>query len=128
MFQTFALSMSMQTKIGDFLVLTISYSSQATHYLYIRAHASRSAASDDLPTDRTLFLVNVPPDSTERELTTLFSACGTIDRVKFGGQGTLPESDDNFTSSEEDEPIVVEENTMMQVDKDAPKILKNIKG
>ena len=118
--------MSAQTKIGDFLVLTISYSLQVTHYLYIRAHASRTA-SDDLPTDRTLFLVNVPPDSTERELTTLFSACGTIDKVKFGGQEALPELDDDFTSSDEEDKPNAEENNMMQEDEDTKKTLKNIK-
>ena len=117
--------MSISKKIGDFLVLTISYSPQATHYLYIRAHASRTA-SDDLPTDRTLFLVNIPPDSTERELITLFSSCGAIDKVKFGGQDALPELDDNFSSCDEDEPAI-EENTLMQEDQDATKTLNNIK-
>jgi ribosomal RNA-processing protein 7 len=118
--------MSAQTRIGDFLVLTTSYSSQATHYLYIRAHASRTA-SDDFPTDRTLFLVNVPPDSTERELTTLFSACGAIDRVKFGGQETFPELEDDFTSCDEEGEPTVEENTIMQEDEDATKTSKNLK-
>ena len=121
----FFLTVSMANKFGDFLVLRISYSPQATHYLYIRAHASRTA-SDDLPTDRTLFLVNVPPDSTERELTTLFSTCGAIHKIKFGGQEALPELDDDFTSSNEDEPAI-EEDTLMQEDEDATKISKNIK-
>jgi ribosomal RNA-processing protein 7 len=115
--------MSIPKKFGDFLVLTVSYSPQATHYLYIRAHASRTA-SDDLPTDRTLFLVNIPPDSTERELITLFSTCGAIDRVKFGGQEALPELDDNFTSCDEED---IEEDTLMQEHQDATKILKNTK-
>lgn len=118
--------MSMTNKIGDFLVLRISYSPQATHYLYIRAHASRTA-SDDLPADRTLFLVNVPPDSTERELTTLFSTCGSIHKVKFGGQEALPELDDDFTSDDEGGEPAIEENILMEEDGDATKILKNTK-
>ena len=123
---TFPVTMSAQTKIGDFLVLTISYSPQATHYLYIRAHASRTA-SDDLPTDHTLFLVNVPPDSTERELITLFSTCGTIDKVKFGGQKALPELYDSFTSGDEGDEPTMQENVTMQVDEDTTKLLKNTK-
>ena len=115
----------MTNKFGDFLVLRIEYSPQATHYLYIRAHASRTA-SDELPTDRTLFLVNVPPDSTERELITLFSTCGAIHKVKFGGQEAIPELDDDFTSDDEGEPAI-EENTLMQEDQDATKILKDTK-
>ena len=118
--------MSIPKKIGDFLILTVSYSPQATHYLYIRAHASRTA-SDDLPTDRTLFLVNIPPDSTERELITLFSTCGAIDKVKFGGQEALPELDDNFTSCDEEDEPAIEEDNLMQEDQDATKISKNIK-
>ena len=114
----------MPTKIGDFLVLAISYSPQAIHYLYIRVHASRTA-SDDLPTDRTLFLVNVPPDSTERELITLFSTCGTIEKVKFGGHEALPELDDNFTSDDEEDEPTVQDNTTMH--EDATKIPKNTK-
>lgn len=118
--------MSTQTRIGDFLVLTISYSPQTTHRLYIRAHASRTA-SDDLPTDRTLFLVNIPPDSTERELIMLFSTCGTIDKVKFGGQEALPELDDDFTSCDEEDEPTIEENTITHEDEDAAKPLNNTK-
>lgn len=118
--------MSLQTKIGDFLVLTISYSPQATHHLYIRAHASRTT-SYDLPTDHTLFLVNVPPDATERELITLFSTCGTIDKVKFGGQGALPEVYDDFTSGDEGDEPTMQENSTVKVDEGVTKTLKNTK-
>ena len=121
--RTFLPTMSTPTKIGDFLILTISNSSQASHYLYIRTHASRTV-SDDLPTDRTLFLVNVPPDSTERELITLFSTCGTIDKVKFGGHEALPELDGDSTSCDEEDGPTIEENTTTQ---GATKIIKNIK-
>jgi len=116
----------MPKKFGDFLILTVSYSPQATHHLYIRAHTSRTA-SDDLPTDRTLFLVNVPPDSTERELITLFSTCGAIDKVKFGGQEALPELDDDFTSRDEEDEPTIEENILMQEDEGATKVSRNIK-
>lgn len=78
----------MSSKIGDFGVLAVSYSSQATHYIYMRAHQMRANADHDMPVDRSLFLVNVPPDSTERELTTVFSSCGTVEQVRFGGRET----------------------------------------
>ncbi|KAJ3186601.1 Ribosomal RNA-processing protein 7 A [Gaertneriomyces sp. JEL0708] len=64
-----------------------------THQLYIRAHESRKKAStssatveddeDDgvLPLGRTLFVVNIPADATERHLARLFRRCGRIERV-----------------------------------------------
>ncbi|KAG1846658.1 ribosomal RNA-processing protein 7-domain-containing protein [Suillus subluteus] len=71
--------------LSGFTVIPIAYPS-STHYIYARAHAkskSKTKPNNVLPEGRTLFLVNVPPDATERELTLLFKHCGTIERVLF---------------------------------------------
>lgn len=67
-----------------FTLVPVAYSSSATHYIYARPHSvSRRAANHSVPDGRTLFLVNVPPDATERELILLFKHCGTVERVVF---------------------------------------------
>ncbi|KAL9007072.1 MAG: hypothetical protein Q9188_000195 [Gyalolechia gomerana] len=65
-----------------------SYSASATHYLYLRPHGPK------LPTQtaaRSLFLVNVPIDSTETHIKSLFSIQlglpqGRIEEVEFAGR------------------------------------------
>lgn len=81
-------------KIADFSVLPVAYSSQVTHYLYIRAHVTKAkggTTSNEFPPNRTLFMVNVPPDATERELVTLFSKYGAVERVAFAGHDRIQE-------------------------------------
>ncbi|CAK5263373.1 unnamed protein product [Mycena citricolor] len=79
--------MSLPTTISGFTVLPISYSSDTKHYIYARAHVgSKKHASTSkpvLPEGRTLFLVNVPPDATQRDLVKLFSSSGTVEKVVF---------------------------------------------
>jgi ribosomal RNA-processing protein 7 len=92
----------MSGPFSGFTPLPLAYSSDATHYIYIREHAGKKtkrnivaplpanivAGEDDaspvvLPQGRTLFLVNVPPDATERELSLLFKPAGTVERIVF---------------------------------------------
>ncbi|KAH7922159.1 hypothetical protein BV22DRAFT_1114015 [Leucogyrophana mollusca] len=90
--------------VSGFTVIPVAYA-RSTHILYARAHASpksksnsganlntgvntgantgASAKSKPLPDGRTLFLVNVPPDATEREIVLFFKHCGTVERVVF---------------------------------------------
>lgn len=78
--------MATPTTINGFTILPITYSSSATHYLYLRQHTGskkKNSLSKNFPEGRTLFLVNVPPDATDRELTLLFKHCGTVERVLF---------------------------------------------
>ncbi|KAF2483552.1 ribosomal RNA-processing protein 7-domain-containing protein [Neohortaea acidophila] len=64
------------TQVQDFAVLplatpaTQSYPSNTTHYLYLRPNAPRAPTED---TPRELFLVNVPVDTTETHLRSLFA-------------------------------------------------------
>ncbi|KAF7292824.1 hypothetical protein MIND_01181300 [Mycena indigotica] len=95
--------------ISGFTVLPISYGHDATHYLYARAHAGskKSPSSNALPDQRTLFLVNVPPDATERELIMLFKNSGTVERVLFDGDAAIEELDDDEDESDAEEQAEV---------------------
>lgn len=76
-------------EVSGFQVLPVSYSADTKHFLYLKAHVNvkKTARSEKetvlFPDGRTLFVVNVPPDATERELTMLFQSCGTVERVVF---------------------------------------------
>lgn len=105
-------------KINDLTVLPIAYSDECLHFLYIRAHnpgSSAKAKAKSLPSGRTLFIVNPPPDATERELTFLFKSCGTIERVVFGSpQSDAPDGGDEESNEDSDMEEVDE------VDEDQP--------
>ncbi|KAG1746781.1 hypothetical protein EDD22DRAFT_958324, partial [Suillus occidentalis] len=72
--------------LSGFTIIPIAYPS-STHFIYARAHAtSKSKTSKPnhvFPEGRTLFLVNIPPDATERELKLLFNHCGKAERVRM---------------------------------------------
>jgi len=107
----FAFFMSLPSTVGGFSVLPVSYAGTSTHYIYARPHAaSKKNASQTLPDGRTLFLVNVPPDATERELVLLFKGSGTVEKVVFDldPQETLLEPDDSDDDDEEDEEAAEE--------------------
>ena len=76
--------------------------------LYIRAHAggsSKNANKAQWPEDRTIFMVNVPPDATEREITFLFKSCGTVEKVVFDADGPSEDSDEeSCADSAESDP------------------------
>lgn len=109
------------TSVNGFTVLPVSYSPSATHYIYARRHEGPKKAEAstskrkavDLPGGRTLFLVNVPPDATERELVLLFKPCGTVEKVIFdfdvqdaeGAEDSDEEEDAEEEEEEGDEPM-----------------------
>ncbi|KAH9927077.1 ribosomal RNA-processing protein 7-domain-containing protein [Epithele typhae] len=102
------------TTVAGFTVLPVLYAPAVIHYLYAHAHSapkhksSKGKEREELPEGRTLFLVNVPPDATERELTVLFKSAGTVEKVVFstGPEAPVPEDededDDEKMSDEED--------------------------
>ena len=80
--------MALPHSISGFHVFPVTYSKQATHIIYGKAHSSSKsigskAAVDVLPSERTLFLVNVPPDATEREIMLFFKPFGLAEKVVF---------------------------------------------
>jgi len=83
----------------------VSYKSSVTHYPYARSHSSsKSDSSKTLPDGRTLFLVNVPPDATERELVMFFKNSGTVEKVIFDFDVKEPHNDVSDSEDEDEEP------------------------
>ena len=110
--------------ISGFTVLPVLYNKSTTHSIYARIHEQKKTkATDALPGGRTLFLVNVPPDATERQLSLFFNYAGTIERVEFHGDSTadVPEEDLSLSSSEDSEQD-------MEVDHDIPQHRKKRKS
>ncbi|KAH9854966.1 ribosomal RNA-processing protein 7-domain-containing protein [Lenzites betulinus] len=102
-------SSSLPTSVSGFTVLPVVYSASATHVLYARSHAApkhkdaKGKQREQIaarPHGRTLFLVNVPPDATERELTLLFKPCGTVERVIFSTAGSTALEDEASESED----------------------------
>ena len=101
--------MGMPSVISGFSVIPVSYKSSVTHYLYARLHSSsKSDSSKILPDGRTLFLVNVPPDATERELVLFFKKSGTVEKVLFDFD-VKELHNDVEDSDDEGEPLQEEE-------------------
>ncbi|PWN19225.1 hypothetical protein BCV69DRAFT_284376 [Microstroma glucosiphilum] len=80
-----------------------SSSSPTQHYLYLRPHEVTSS-KDTLPKGRTLFLVNLPVDTTEGHLRSLFEKAGRVEEVRFrrrrGGSSTREQELDALTAGE----------------------------
>ena len=79
---------SIPKTIGDFTVLPISippmpsYPQTTTHHVYTRPHTPKIPTRDD---SRSLFLANVPVDSTEAHFRALFTALRRDLTERFGG-------------------------------------------
>lgn len=97
--------MSIPTSISGFSVLPILYKSSTTHYLYARSHISKGDARKALPDERTLFLVNLPPDATERELVMFFRNSGTVEKVIFDFDVKELQNLDDSDEEDEDEDM-----------------------
>ncbi|KAL1672516.1 ribosomal RNA-processing protein 7-domain-containing protein [Schizophyllum commune] len=96
--------MSAPTHVAGFTVLPVSYSKSATHYVYARAHQPPKKQQDDaLPAGRTLFLANIPPDATDREIITFFKPSGTVEKVVLDFD--LAQEDVPVSSDSEDESM-----------------------
>ncbi|KAK7029423.1 hypothetical protein VNI00_014677 [Paramarasmius palmivorus] len=104
--------MSPHPTVGGFTVIPTLYSdpsSSKTHYLYARAHVGpKNAAKNPWPNGRTLFVVNVPPDATERELVMFFKPYGTVERVVFDLDGEIQEEVESDSEDEDEEMNEVE--------------------
>ncbi|CAG8666902.1 41752_t:CDS:2 [Gigaspora margarita] len=58
------------------------------HYCYFKSHDPRINSRDNstiLPAERTLFITNLPVDTTEHHIKHIFEECGIIDRILFHG-------------------------------------------
>ncbi|KAI0320218.1 ribosomal RNA-processing protein 7-domain-containing protein [Amylostereum chailletii] len=89
--------------LGGFSILPISYSSTSQHIIYIRAQdtsSKKAKATSTWPEERTLFMVNVPPDATERQLVLLFRSCGTVEKVVFDSDPGIAMEEGDVDASE----------------------------
>ncbi len=89
--------------VNGFTPIPITYSASVIHYIYARAHTGSRKRSDGLPEGRTLFLVNVPPDVTERSLIQLFKSAGTVEKVLFGTDNVQELGHDTDDDDDDDE-------------------------
>lgn len=87
--------------VSGFTVIPVAYA-HSIHILYVRAHRSR-AQDTVYPEGRTLFLVNVPVDATDREISLLFKSCGTVERVVYNRDSREPEAEADSESDQESE-------------------------
>lgn len=80
---------SIPKTIGEFSVLPLripalpSFQQEATHHLYVRKHEPKVSTQDD---DRSLFVTNVPVDSTEPHFRTIISTLvgpGKFESIQF---------------------------------------------
>lgn len=93
--------------ISGFSILPVQYDHATHHMLYVRAHVGSSSKKStrkiEWPEGRTMFMVNVPPDATEREIVLLFKTCGTVEEVIFDADGPGEDADsDSDTDAEDD--------------------------
>jgi len=115
---------SQPLSISGFTVLPVLYNKSATHYIYARIHEqAKTKTTDTLPGGRTLFLVNVPPDATERQLSLFFNYAGTVERVEFHGDSIADVPEDISASSSEDSEVEQD----MEADHDIPQPRKKRK-
>jgi ribosomal RNA-processing protein 7 len=104
---------------SGFTPIPVTYSTKTTHYIYARSH-SVTKKSDALPVGRTLFLVNVPPDATERGLTQLFKSAGTVERVVFSTDD-VDELGHDAEDDDEDDEDGGEDNEAIETEGDKPR-------
>lgn len=101
---------------------------ETKHYLYCRAHKSKASSASTsskaknteggeelLPEGRTVFVVNLPVDVTDRELRTVFGKYGVVEDVRIGKRETgdvlegvvrgmeVEQSDDEDEDEDEDD-------------------------
>ncbi|KAF7586978.1 Ribosomal RNA-processing protein 7 [Aspergillus hancockii] len=116
--------MGKDLEIGGYTVLPLRLPSSqaknakpATHYLYLRPHNPRIPDAD---TPRSLFVVNIPIDTTELHLRHLFGAqlaAGRVERVEFeavptkkkGGMATAHGMTTNVSKSKKRKRVTADE-------------------
>jgi ribosomal RNA-processing protein 7 len=69
-----------------FKILPIHMNRDAIHYMYIKKHESRQD-SEATPKDRTLFILNLPVDTTDEHIKRLFQPYGRVVSIKYHTRG-----------------------------------------
>lgn len=79
---------------------------EVTHWVYVRKHVSSGASSSvastsklteaaQLPAERTLFMANLPVDTTESHLRDIFAKAGNISSIRFRRSASADEEDEH---------------------------------
>ncbi|XP_043823124.1 ribosomal RNA-processing protein 7 homolog A isoform X2 [Dromiciops gliroides] len=72
--------------------IKFSQEQEASHFLYVKEHRVRGGTESCWPSERTLFVLNVPPYCSEGCLAQLFSSCGPIQSVNLHDKPDLSET------------------------------------
>ncbi|XP_046968721.1 ribosomal RNA-processing protein 7 homolog A [Vanessa cardui] len=86
-------------KTPDFkaLELKLNENTKSPHVIYFKEHSVREHTNDK-PSGRTLFIVNVPPYADEKGLMNAFSAAGTVQSVIFSTKPNSTSTDTNLNT------------------------------
>jgi Rrp7 RRM-like N-terminal domain len=91
-----------------FKILPIHMNRDAVHYMYIKKHESR-LDSEATPKDRTLFILNLPVDTTDEHIKRLFQPYGRVVSIKYHTRGNHPEEDEEEAEAVEEVETAVEQ-------------------
>ncbi|KAJ1308697.1 hypothetical protein OPQ81_004388 [Rhizoctonia solani] len=97
------------TTLGGFTALPLRLQGSVEYYVYLRANQSGTKNAADAsakPDGRTLFLVNVPCDATDRDLISLFKSAGTIEREESNGHVITSKSKSKTSSPPKATPLI----------------------
>ncbi|KAI7849325.1 ribosomal RNA-processing protein 7-domain-containing protein [Circinella umbellata] len=78
-------------EFNGFKALPVLVAKNCRHYIYIKKHETRSTT--DNANDRSLFVLNLPVDTTDSHLQELFNQYGQIESVQYPGN-KLPSSEE----------------------------------
>lgn len=73
------------------LPVVVDATKNVRHYFYMRKHESKSLVDENIK-DRTLFLLNLPADTTDRHIRKLFKGHG-IDQITYSDSGSSVSED-----------------------------------
>ncbi|KAI8145014.1 ribosomal RNA-processing protein 7-domain-containing protein [Fennellomyces sp. T-0311] len=68
-------------EFNGFKVLPVVIAKNCRHYLYFKKHEARTSTTDD----RSLFVINLPADTTDSHLHSLFKEYGQVEQVIYPG-------------------------------------------
>ncbi len=71
----------------DYKVLPAVFGEEFQHYFYVKQHKSKDPTA---PSDRTLFIANIPINANEHSLEDIFSVCGEVKEIRLGNFANYP--------------------------------------
>src|ERR1700730_2058879 len=89
-------------EVCGFKILPIHMNRGAIHYMYMKKHESRQD-SEATPKDRTLFLLNLPVDTTDQHIKRLLKPHARIVSIKYHTRGSQQEEDEDEEEEQEEQ-------------------------